>query len=83
MFGTIWQLVQNWLGVHSADPAVITDHFLQVSNSSKLFKIKKLFRVIDMVCEFLGDLEGKKCWMFRGKENIPLRLLENIKIISV
>jgi len=26
-FGTIWQLVHKWLGVHLADPTIIADLF--------------------------------------------------------
>lgn len=27
-FGQLWQLVRNWLDVHSADPTHIMDHFI-------------------------------------------------------
>jgi len=32
-FSQLWQLVRNWLCVHSADPAHILDHFIQFSSS--------------------------------------------------
>jgi len=28
-FGSIWQRVRYWLGVHSVDPSIIADHFLR------------------------------------------------------
>jgi len=59
-FCSIWLLVRHWLEAHSADSLSITDHFLQFQ-LIRLSKIKAFIYVIDLVCEFLGDLKGKKC----------------------
>ncbi|AES98423.1 transmembrane protein, putative [Medicago truncatula] len=38
IFGKVWQLVRRWLGVHSADPLTIIDHYIQFGTSSGLAK---------------------------------------------
>lgn len=45
-FGSIWQLVRNWLGVHSTDPSIIADHFLQFDGSSDYAKSRRSFMLL-------------------------------------
>jgi len=42
-FGQVWQHVRHWLGVSSADPATVVDHFHQFGTSSDLAKSRCSF----------------------------------------
>ena len=81
-FGTIWQLVCNWLGVGSADPSILADHFLQFGNSSGHVKPMTVFMSLIWFSSAMIIWKERNDRIFRGKPKYPLHLLENIKLLS-
>jgi len=81
-FGQLWQLVRNWFGVYSADLSNIVDHFYQFATSSGYGKSRcSLMHLIWCACLWVLWKE-RNDRLFNSKENSPIRLLKNVKILS-
>jgi len=69
-FGTIWQLVRNWLGVHSVhslDPSILADHFLQLGSSSSYAKSRSSFMFLIWFASTWVIWNEKNDMIIRGK----------------
>jgi len=81
-FGQIWQLVCNWLRVHSTDPSNIVDHFLQFGTSSGHAKSRCSFMFLIWFASSWVIWKERNARFFQGTENSPSQLLESIKLLS-
>ena len=81
-FDRIWQLVRNWLGVSSADPSAMVDHFTQFGTSAGLAKSR-----CSIIMHLIWFASSWIIWkerndgLFRAKECSPFQLLENIRLL--
>jgi len=82
VFGQIWQLVCNWLGVCAADPSNVMDHFFQFSTSSGYATSRRPFMSVIWFASTWIVWKERNDRLFRGKENSPIQLLEKIKLLS-
>lgn len=83
VFGQVWQVVRLWLGVHSAEPSTIVDHFTQFVTSSFLAKSRCSFiNLIWFASSWVIDKE-RNARIFRAKEATPYQLVENIKLLFI
>jgi len=64
LFGHIWQLVRNWLGVYAADPSTIVDHFLQFGTSSGYAKSRRFFMFLIWLARFWVIWKEKNYMLF-------------------
>jgi len=74
IFGQIWQMVQNWLGVYTIFPSNITYHFFQFSSASGYAKGRKCFMFLIWFATSWVLLKERNNIIFRGEENTTLRL---------
>ena len=80
-FDRIWQLVRNWLGVSSADPSAMVDHFTQFGTSAGLAKSRcSIMHLIWFASSWIIWKE-RNDGLFRAKECSPFQLLENIRLL--
>jgi len=81
-FGHIWQLVRNWLCVHSAELSHILDHFIQFGSSTGYGKSRCSFMHLIWFATTWVIWKEKNARIFRGTENSHLQLLENVQHLS-
>lgn len=81
-FGSIGQLVQCWFEVHSTDPSIIADRFLQFGSLSGYAKSRCSFMLLIWFASSWMIWKERNDRIFRGKENSPIKFLENIKLLS-
>jgi len=82
IFGQIWKTVRNWLGVYTALPANIMDHFLQFSSTSGYAKGRKSFMSLIWFATSWVLWKERNNRIFWGEENTTIKLLENIILLS-
>jgi len=82
IFGQVWQLVRHWLSVHSADPSIILDRYLQFGTSSGLAKSWCSFMHLIWFASSLVIWKERNARIIRAKESTTYHLLENIKLLS-
>ena len=83
VFDIIWQLVRNWLGVHSTNLSIITNHFfLQFGSSLGYSKSRSSFMLLIWFASSWMIWKKRNDRIFRGKESTPLQFSENTKFLS-
>ena len=75
-------MVRNWLDVYSADPSNIVDHFFQFGYVAGFAKSRTSFmHLIWFACSW-AIWKERNDKLFCNKENPPMKLLENVKLLS-
>jgi len=82
IFGQVWQLVRRWLGVYSAEPSTIVDHYLQFGTSSGLAKPRCSFMYLIWFASSWTIWKKRNARIFRSKQSTLYQLLENSKLLS-
>ena len=82
VFGQVWHLARQWLGVHSSDPATIVDHFTQFGTSSGFAKSRCSIMCLIWFASSWVIQKEMNARIFRVKESTPIQLLKNIKLLS-
>ncbi|GAU27873.1 hypothetical protein TSUD_159670 [Trifolium subterraneum] len=80
--GSIWPLVRSWIGITSADPASLPDHFVQFTYSSGGSRARQSFlQLIWFICAWIVWME-RNHRLFRGSTSSTHQLLDKIKLFS-
>jgi len=81
-FGKVWYLVHQWLGVYTADPLTLVDHFIQFGTSAGFPKSQCSFMHLIWFATSWVIWKERNDRLFRTKENSYVQLLENIRLLS-
>jgi hypothetical protein len=73
VFASLWSLVRSWIGISSADPLVLHDHFLQFTNSAGGSRVCRLFiQLLWLYCIWVVWHERNNR-IFKAKESTILQ----------
>ncbi|GAU49412.1 hypothetical protein TSUD_374310 [Trifolium subterraneum] len=81
-FGSLWLLVRSWLGVSSADPIDLADHFRQFTLSAGGTRARRSFlQLIWLLCVWTISKERNNR-LFRNSEQFISQLMDKVKLNS-
>jgi hypothetical protein len=81
-FGMVWYLVRQWLGVYTADPLTLVDHFIQFGSSAGYSKVRCSFMHLIWFATSWVIWKERNDRLFRTKQSSFPQLLENIRLLS-
>lgn len=82
VFGQIWQLVLNWLGVCATCLSNVMYHFSQFCTSSGCGTSRRSFMSLIWFASTWIIWKERNDRLFQDKENSPMHLLKKIKLLS-
>jgi hypothetical protein len=79
IFGALWPMVRQWLGVDGVDCHVISDHFVQFIEYAGVLKARRsLFHLIWLQCVWIvWNERNDRC--FRNRQSSIPQLLDKVK----
>jgi len=82
-FGSIWPLVQSWIGFAGADHHFIIDHFPQFIFSTSGLKARRSFLQLVWLLTVWTLWNERNNRLFHNKESSIVQLLDKIKSYSL
>jgi hypothetical protein len=83
VFTPLWSLVRSWVGVSSADPLLIHDHFLQFVHSAGAPRARRFFMQLLWLCCTWVIWHERNNIIFKAKESSVLQLVKKVKVHSI
>jgi hypothetical protein len=83
VFAPLWNHVRSWIGIFSANPSVLHDHFLQFTYSAGGSQARRFFiHMLWLYCIWVVWHERNNR-VFKAKESTILQLLDKVKVYSL
>jgi hypothetical protein len=79
-FAPFWSLVRSGIGISSADPLVLHDHFLQFTYSAGGSHARRCFMQLLWLCCIWVVWHKRNNRIFKANESTVLQLLEKVKV---
>jgi hypothetical protein len=83
VFAPLWSLVRSWVGISSADPLVLQDHFVQFTYSAGGSRARRSFMQLLWLCCIWVIWHERNNRIFKAKESTVLQLLEKVQVHSL
>jgi hypothetical protein len=83
VFAPLWSLVRSWVGISSADPLVLQDHFVQFTYSAGGSRARRSFMQSLWLCCIWVIWHERNNRIFKAKESTVLQLLEKVQVHSL
>jgi hypothetical protein len=83
IFAPLWSLVRSWIGISSADPLMLQDHFLQFTYSAGGSRAHRFFMQLLWLCCIWVVWHERNNILFKAKDSSALQLLEKVKVHSL
>jgi hypothetical protein len=79
----IWGLVRSWIGVSSADPVSLQDHFLQFIHFAGGFRARRSFVQLVWLCCISVMWTERNNRVFKATEATTQQMLDKVKLHSL
>jgi hypothetical protein len=83
VFAPLWNFVWSWVGISSADPLVLHDHFFQFTYLAGGSRARRSFMQMLWLCCIWVIWHKRNNIIFKAKESTILQLLEKVQVYSL
>jgi hypothetical protein len=75
--------IRSWIGISSADPNLLQNHFVQFINSSEGFRARRSFLQLVLLCCISYICNERNGRIFKAKETIISHIVDKVKLNSL
>jgi hypothetical protein len=83
VFAPLWNSIKSWIGISSADPDRLHDHFIQFTHSSGGLRARGSFLQLVWLCCISVNWNERNCRIFKAKEITVHHMVVKVKLYSL
>ncbi|MCH90956.1 kinesin-like protein [Trifolium medium] len=79
VFAPLWSLIRSWVGISSADPLEVHDHFVQFAHSAGSSRARRSFLQLLWLCDIWVVWHERNNIIFKAKKSTVHEMLDKVK----